>query len=115
LLCGRYPFESAKTPLDLKELILKHPINWQPIKHHQARLLLQQMLEKNPDERASLTSIIQHQWVTNKGKEQIQLEEVQVEKNIFGNIKRQQMIQNPMFGKSQIRLGGNSNDLALDK
>jgi serine/threonine protein kinase KIN1/2 len=40
LLCGRYPWEDAKNPMHLKELILLTDIDFDLIKNEQARYLI---------------------------------------------------------------------------
>ena len=58
LLCGKYPFEEAKNPLYLKDLILEKEINFEWINHSPARELVKKMLERNPEKRATLDEII---------------------------------------------------------
>ena len=54
LLTGQYPCEDAISPLTLRDYIINRPINFELIKQEQSRKLLQKMLEKNPDNRATL-------------------------------------------------------------
>ena len=54
LLCGRSPWEQAKNPLHLKDLILHSDINFDLIKNEEARTLLKQILTKDPEKRISL-------------------------------------------------------------
>ena len=87
LLSGRYPFITAKDPLTLRELIVDHPINFQPIVKPQARNLLQKILEKDPDKRITLEALIEDEWVTNRGKNMINVRELK-EEGIFGDVDR---------------------------
>ena len=54
MLSGQYPCEDAISPLQLRDYIIERPINFDLIKHDEARNLLQTILEKNPDKRATL-------------------------------------------------------------
>jgi len=90
LLCGRYPFEAAKSPLHLKELITEHEISYSLIKKEPARDLLKRMLQKDPDKRATIDEIRESEWVLGKEKEVIEVDKVEtdIKKDSFGNIQR---------------------------
>lgn len=76
LLCGRYPWEEAKNPMHLKELILLTDIDFDLIKNESARYLIKQLLTKNPAKRISLEDILNSPWVTKNGKDSVKLNEV---------------------------------------
>ena len=101
LLCGRYPFEEAKNPLHLKELITQHDINYSFIKRPAARELLERMLDKNPDRRATIDEIKESEWVLGKEKEVVKFDQiVDKKKDNFGNIQRLLKAQT-MFGATE--------------
>lgn len=94
LLAGRYPAHEATNPLELKEIVCNQEINFDFIKSDGAKNLLRKMLIKDPNERATLDDILKDDWVTNQGKETIQLNEAEYDdldntgKKGFGNLKR---------------------------
>lgn len=49
MLTGTYPCEDAKDPLQLRDFIMDRDINFDLVKHDQARDLLRKMLNKDPD------------------------------------------------------------------
>ena len=67
MMCGKFPCSDAKDPLHLKDLILNRPINFNLIKQEKVKDLLQKMLDKDPETRATLEEILQHPWVTQDG------------------------------------------------
>ena len=91
LICGQYPHQNAKSIIALKECIINAPIDFSLIKSPNVRQLLEHILEKNPEKRATLQDIMQSAWVTNNGQEFIDLELVHVdsmEQQGFGNLER---------------------------
>lgn len=94
LLAGRYPAHEATNPLELKEIVCNQEINFDFIKSEGAKQLLKKMLIKDPNKRAILDDILKDDWVTNQGKETIQLNEAEYDdldntgKKGFGNLKR---------------------------
>lgn len=74
LICGQYPHQNAKSIIALKECIINKPIDFSLIKSPNVRTLLEHILEKNPEKRANLHDILQSDWVTNNGQENIDLE-----------------------------------------
>ena len=65
LLVGRYPCEDARCVITLRDYIENRPINFDLIKHPPARELLESMLEKNTEKRATLEQIVKCNWITN--------------------------------------------------
>mmetsp|Transcript_13095 Transcript_13095/g.20328 ORF Transcript_13095/g.20328 Transcript_13095/m.20328 type:complete len:263 (-) Transcript_13095:18-806(-) len=90
LLCGRYPFEEAISPLQLKELIVEHDINFNPIKKLSARTLLRHMLEKDPEKRATIDQIRESEWMIGKDKRTLEVDKIEESKKNkpFGAIER---------------------------
>lgn len=68
MVTGRTPFDKAKNSMHLKEIVLNEEINFELVQNEQVRNLLQKMLEKDPDQRASLKEILSDSWVTDDGK-----------------------------------------------
>ena len=52
------------SPLYLKEVILNREIIFDSIKNTEAQELLKKMLDKNPENRATLEEILESSWVT---------------------------------------------------
>ena len=71
LLTGQYHCQDATAPLQLRYLIINRAINFDLIKFDKARKLLQIILEKDPEKRASLEDIANSDWLTNNGKDKI--------------------------------------------
>ena len=67
LLAGEYPWKGAKNPLALKELVLNQDIDFSIIKDALARDIISQILQKDPEKRASLYQLSKHPWVTQNG------------------------------------------------
>jgi len=67
-LAGFFPWQDATNPLYLKDLILNREINFDSIKNTEAQDLLKRILNKNPENRASLEEILESPWVTQNGK-----------------------------------------------
>lgn len=92
LLTGKYPAHGAPDLMALKDMITTAEPNWIEIKHMAAREIIQRMLVKDPDNRATLTEILESDWVTNSGQETIGLTTVDSPtrdiKASFGNINR---------------------------
>ena len=76
LLTGRYPFGDQETVLELKQAILEQPIDFSLIINQQAREVIKGMLQKEVSKRAKLTDILHSSWVTQNGKENIKLDEI---------------------------------------
>ena len=51
MLTGRYPFEGAKNPHELRNLVFKKNINFERIKVESARELVRGILEYDPEKR----------------------------------------------------------------
>ena len=85
IITGDYPYD-AKNLFDLQDKVLNKDINFDVIKNQNLKELLQRILEKDPNKRATLEEILVNSWVTNKGTETIQLQEVDVYSHGFGNI-----------------------------
>ena len=68
MLAGFFPWQDATNPLYLKDLILNREINFDSIKNTEAQDLLKRILNKNPENRASLEEILESPWVTQNGK-----------------------------------------------
>lgn len=64
------------------------------------------MLNKNPNERLSIESILNHAWVTKDGQEVIHIDSVEQDKSEqgFGNIDRFLMAAQKGFGKTSKHL-----------
>ena len=93
LLTGRYPSGLPKNVMDLKEIVIKGEINFDFIKCKSARKLLTQILAYRPEDRATLSQIMSSDWITNSGKEKIDLTTIEkfgAEKAnaSFGNLQR---------------------------
>lgn len=71
LLTGQYPFEDAKDPLHLRNLIINRDINFDLIKKEEPRKLLQSILEKDPEKRATLLDIVNSEWISLNGQNEI--------------------------------------------
>jgi serine/threonine protein kinase len=54
LLAGRSPFDGARDPMELKEMVVNQEIDFRPIKSVRACELLKAMLEKDQDLRISM-------------------------------------------------------------
>ena len=67
-MAGFYPWQDATNPIYLKDLILNREINFDSIKNTEAQELLKRILNKNPQNRASLEEILESPWVTQNGK-----------------------------------------------
>ena len=67
LFTGVYPFEDAKSPMHLKDLVLNREINFNRIKIVQARELIQKILIKDPNKRATLEEIQDDPWLKRNG------------------------------------------------
>ena len=88
LITGQHPFNAGNF-FDLKQKVLEEEINFGLIKHEASRVLLQKMLEKDPNKRAKLEDLINDPWVTSKGA--LNLMEVDYSREDeanFGNISR---------------------------
>ena len=67
MLAGFFPWQDATNPLYLKDLILNREINFDSIKNPEAQELLKRILNKNPDNRATLEEILESPWLTQNG------------------------------------------------
>jgi serine/threonine protein kinase len=91
LMCGRFPCQDALNASHLKELICEREINFDLVKVPEARALLKRMLNKNPEERATLEDLENNLWLSVDGKEVVSAKTVEVFKDGeqgFGNIGR---------------------------
>lgn len=73
ILTGKFPF-SGTTVLKLKESILNDKIDFSLIKNGKARECLINILQKEVTKRAQLKDIINCDWVTNNGSDQLQVD-----------------------------------------
>ena len=71
LLTGQFPFEDAKSPLQLRDFIIDRPINFDLIKYDKPRNFLQKVLEKDAEKRATLDDIQKSDWVSKNGLENV--------------------------------------------
>ena len=69
LLSGSYPCGDAKNAMQLKDLILNREIDFEMIKNLKARKLLQKILVKDPEKRATLEEIQQDEWLVKEGED----------------------------------------------
>jgi serine/threonine protein kinase len=75
--------------MHLKDLVVNEEINFNLITFKPIRNLLEKILKKDPNERASLSEILKDEWVTNNGKEKQRLDMVEFNRETdFGNLKR---------------------------
>ena len=65
MLCGIYPTKHAKDLIDLKERITNGKVDYSLIKNENAKNLVQTMLEKDQEKRATIEDILSSDWVTN--------------------------------------------------
>lgn len=91
MLTGQYPFEKASSLLEMVQLVVKCDINFDLIKHEEARALVKGMLNPNREDRFTLERIIESPWVSNNGAMPLDLsrtESFRYGKEGFGNISR---------------------------
>lgn len=74
LLAGRYPAQEATNPLELKEIVCNKEVDFTYIKSEGPKKLLEKMLIKDPQKRATLDDILKDDWVTDNGNEVIELD-----------------------------------------
>jgi serine/threonine protein kinase len=75
--------------MHLKDLVVNEEINFNLVTFKPIRNLLEKILKKDPNERASLSEILKDEWVTNNGKEKQRLDMVEFNRETdFGNLKR---------------------------
>ena len=55
-------------------MVLNREIDFSLIKNKEARFVLENILQKNPDKRWSLEQILESDWVTNKGNEKVNID-----------------------------------------
>ena len=67
LVTGQFPFDENSNLMKLHDMVLNDPINFDLIKNKDLRNLLERILEKDPDQRATLEEILQNEWVTSNG------------------------------------------------
>jgi [calcium/calmodulin-dependent protein kinase] kinase len=93
LLAGRFPAHDATNPLELKDIVCNQDVDYSYIKSEGAKNLLQKMMIKDPEKRATLDDILDDQWVT-ECNETIDLDQAEIAeqdntgKKGFGNLKR---------------------------
>ena len=83
-------------PLQLRDLIIDRPINFDLIKCEKASKLLQIILEKDPEKRASLEDIAKSDWLTNDGKDKIDF--MVDEQYVTGPAQNELLTRNVKFG-----------------
>ena len=89
LICGRYPWKDAKNAIELKELIVLREFDFSLIRNEVVRNLFQQILTKDPNSRLTIEAILEDPWVTNNGKEMIDVKKVvHYENGHIGNVDR---------------------------
>ena len=64
LITGRLPYENAKNPFELREAILHDDIDFSKIKKPEARQVIRSLLQKDPNDRASIDELLKSSWVT---------------------------------------------------
>ena len=69
-------------------MVLNREIDFSLIKNKEARFVLENILQKNPDKRWSLEQILESDWVTNKGNEKVNIDVLEEQAHKFGNINR---------------------------
>ena len=104
LVTGHFPFDEEQNLMRLHDMVLNDPINFDLIKNENLRNLLERILEKDPDHRATLEEILQNQWVTSNGRNIIELKEVEVYENGLGNIDRLLLKSRMKFGMTSMQL-----------
>ena len=76
MITGYYPFDDAKCPVDLREKVLNKQIDYDVIKNQAVKSVLQRILVRDPNKRATLEELLATAWVTNDWTESIKLQEV---------------------------------------
>lgn len=71
ILTGHMPYADVEHVFDLRDAIEKHDIDFSLIKCENARIVIQEMLQKDPLKRATLSDLVRSAWVTDNGKEQV--------------------------------------------
>lgn len=72
MLSGVYPSGNPKDLIDLRDKITLRDIDFSIIKNKLAREVLETILEKDPEKRATTEEILKLNWVTNNQKEVIE-------------------------------------------
>lgn len=74
LVTGSTPYSHIKNPFELKEEILERPIAFSKIKNRVVRECIEMLLQKDPQQRASLQDIQNCAWITRNGREAVDIE-----------------------------------------
>lgn len=64
LITGSLPYEQATNPLELREAILHDNIDFSKIKKPEVRQVIRSLLQKEPNDRASIDELLKSSWVT---------------------------------------------------
>lgn len=79
ILTGHMPFGDAHDVFELRDFIEKKPIDFTLIKCEKARRVIQSMLHRNATKRATLNDLVESDWVTDNGRETIEITNVNIE------------------------------------
>ena len=66
LITGEYPWKNIKSKIHLMDLVCNQKIDFSIIKNEKARDLMTKILEKQPEKRATLQELIDHEWMNNE-------------------------------------------------
>jgi len=77
MLTGQYPFGKPTDLFDLKAKVEGNQFNYHLIKNIDTRTILQKLLEHDQNKRATLDQILESNWVTNNGKEKIEVSNIE--------------------------------------
>ena len=73
MITGTYPHNKPNNLIDLRDNVVNGKFDWNRIRNEDAKEILKHILEVDPQKRATIDDIKNSKWLTNNGKEEIEL------------------------------------------